>query len=87
MPWTKPGGKRLVHATLAPAHRRGEAFACQAPRGVGLNGANASPLPALVVLRQACPERSRRAQHERVFPQRVGPIPFTLSLSKGEQAW
>jgi len=24
---TKPGGKRLVHATLALAHRRGEAFA------------------------------------------------------------
>ncbi|MBI3801303.1 MAG: hypothetical protein HY268_30565 [Deltaproteobacteria bacterium] len=28
---TKPGGKRLVHTTLAPVHRRGEAFALYRP--------------------------------------------------------
>jgi predicted nucleic acid-binding protein len=51
----KPGSKRLGHATLASAHRRGEAFARQALHGSGLYGANASPLPARVRTVSQCP--------------------------------
>ena len=38
--------------------------------------------PVVFMLRQACPEQRRRAQHERFLPVVLSPAPFALSLSK-----